>query len=979
MIPLDPRTKNDIVEYITAAAPLYVPEWRFDPDYPDAGAAVALIFASMFEETIERFNQAPQKNHIAFLNQLDISPLPPAAAEGYATLQTHADQEGVHIPAGFQLFADSADQGKRIVFETARDIFVTPARIQAVFAAHPQKGVSLLTVPAPLFHFDPTASIREDFLYIGDSRILNLGPEGVVRLALSNTRRPDLDRLLLQHFANALWFFHSGDRRVPFASAEISGSHLVLSLPKDQGIGKTFFNGAESCWIGCQTQPFPGNSDVGAIDRLSIAGENKNVTPRHILCQGAEFSGDSCLPFGEHFSVLDDFYLVDDETFSKRNATVQISFKLAFHAISTEPAAEASDPEWKPIIKKSSVKKPKKQKTWISRISWEYWNGQGWAALPVSRDAETVFGKTSDNGYRLISFKIPEDIQRTFVNAWFCHGIRLRILEIENPNIHSGYIMVPRMDHIRFYFLYSQPEMYPETVLVSHYQSVGDVSLNDGNSAPVQILDTFTGQKPALYFCLNRPPKGKPIRVLFDIQPGLPSEKPSEILWEYFSNQSGAPEFKPLALQDETDGLNARGLLTFFGGDDFAPGCFFGREGYWIRAVDVREGSVSVKNRGLLKGIYENTVQVVNRERLKDMFFRMDPENAARGFTLPNPPVMDERVWVDECQSFNPRQIPNWNPEDLRQVFDKEGNLTRLWVRWRPCPDRMSPGPEDRVYTLDSNSGVLRFGDGIHGKIPPFSKSDNIQVSYCTTAGREGNLSSGQINRLSDSKGFVHQVSNPLPIAGGSERESLDAAVNRGRARLSHRGRAVSAQDFEAIAAETSQGVLKVKCFSSMNAQGKKESGCVTLVILHRDYQADPGAFVRTRNRILESLQTKCDPLMLASGGLSIVEPHYTPVSVQLEASVPQSGENYRVQDELLRRIQDYLDPLTGNFDGRGWNIGEIPAKADLLHYLKSAPCTFQIKKLLAWSGQTDIDRLSGIPFAIPVNGSHQVVVTIGG
>jgi hypothetical protein len=249
-------------------------------------------------------------------------------------------------------------------------------------------------------------------------------------------------------------------------------------------------------------------------------------------------------------------------------------------------------------------------------------------------------------------------------------------------------------------------------------------------------------------------------------------------------------------------------------------------------------------------------------------------------------------------------------------------------------------------------------------------------VSYCTTAGREGNLPPRRINRLSGPKGFVQRVYNALPIAGGSERESLDAAISRGRARLSHGGRAVSARDFEALAGEISQNILKVKCFSSMNAQGKKAPGCVTLVILHRDYQLDPGAFVRVRRRIMESLQTRCDPLLLASGGLSVTEPHYTPISVRVEATVSHPGESYRVQEELTGKIHRYLDPLTGNFDGRGWRVGEIPTKEDLLHYLKSAA---QIRKLLAWSGHTDIDHLPRMPFAIPVNGSHQVTVTIGG
>ena len=123
---LDPRTKNDIIEYIANTAPYYVPEWRFDINHPDAGAAVALVFASMFDGTIQRFNQIPEKYYIAFLNQLNITPLPPKPAVGYATLVTNEDEAGAYIPPGFQLYADSADQSKRIVYETAHDILSAP-------------------------------------------------------------------------------------------------------------------------------------------------------------------------------------------------------------------------------------------------------------------------------------------------------------------------------------------------------------------------------------------------------------------------------------------------------------------------------------------------------------------------------------------------------------------------------------------------------------------------------------------------------------------------------------------------------------------------------------------------------------------------------------------------------------------------------------------------------------------------------------
>jgi hypothetical protein len=153
----------------------------------------------------------------------------------------------------------------------------------------------------------------------------------------------------------------------------------------------------------------------------------------------------------------------------------------------------------------------------------------------------------------------------------------------------------------------------------------------------------------------------------------------------------------------------------------------------------------------------------------------------------------------------------------------------------------------------------------------------------------------------------------------------------------------------------------------------------VTLVLLHRDYHQDPGAFTRIRDQVFQSLRSQCDPLLLESAAFNIIEPHYMPVSVQLEVMAARPGERYSLQDLIIREIRRFLDPLTGNFNGHGWDIGEMPTKAQIFHYLKSAAGLLHIEKILAWTKDTDIDQIVRMPFALPVNGAHHAVVTIGG
>jgi phage tail-like protein len=48
---------------------------------------------------------------------------------------------------------------------------------------------------------------------------------------------------------------------------------------------------------------------------------------------------------------------------------------------------------------------------------------------------------------------------------------------------------------------------------------------------------------------------------------------------------------------------------------------------------------------------------------------------------------------------------------------------------WTEKPNFISSGTEDRHYVLDPIAGIVSFGDGIHGKIPPKGKN-NIKITY---------------------------------------------------------------------------------------------------------------------------------------------------------------------------------------------------------------------------------------------------------
>ena len=72
MLKLDGRTAADILALIGRKSGSYTPEWRFDPQSPDGGTALAILFSEMFCGTIDRLDRFPDKCSLEFLNMLGV-------------------------------------------------------------------------------------------------------------------------------------------------------------------------------------------------------------------------------------------------------------------------------------------------------------------------------------------------------------------------------------------------------------------------------------------------------------------------------------------------------------------------------------------------------------------------------------------------------------------------------------------------------------------------------------------------------------------------------------------------------------------------------------------------------------------------------------------------------------------------------------------------------------------------------------------
>src|SRR5262245_33864891 len=195
---IDPRTASDIARQVQDLIRTYVPA---EPEFnPATGVSAALIgiFARLTEIILQRLNQAPQKNFLAFLDLLGAALLPPQPARVPLTFSLAAGStaDGL-VLVGTQVAAPPAEGEKDpVIFETERELTVTAAQLAALFVRDPEQDKqadhsALISAAAvaevPVFQGNqPIAHL----LYIGHSRLLGL-PQ-IVGLSLQFTLEAQL-------------------------------------------------------------------------------------------------------------------------------------------------------------------------------------------------------------------------------------------------------------------------------------------------------------------------------------------------------------------------------------------------------------------------------------------------------------------------------------------------------------------------------------------------------------------------------------------------------------------------------------------------------------------------------------------------------------------------------------------------------------------------------------------------------------------
>jgi predicted phage baseplate assembly protein len=245
-------------------------------------------------------------------------------------------------------------------------------------------------------------------------------------------------------------------------------------------------------------------------------------------------------------------------------------------------------------------------------------------------------------------------------------------------------------------------------------------------------------------------------------------------------------------------------------------------------------------------------------------------------------------------------------------------------VKWKEVRNFSHSQSNDRHFTVHLGDGTFEFGDGMRGRAPRKGYK-NIRGDYRVTQGSAGNVGANTITVMEASSEQVQRVTNVHPAEGGHDRESIEKAKERAPWEIKHRDRAVTAEDFIALAKKASPLVGRAEC--------SDENGVIHLIIVPNDDREKP----YPSQRLIEDVLDYLNPRRLINTRIKVRGPAYEAIDVEMEIvldtrSLGRFGE---IKTEIEESLRIFLHPLKGMDDGSGWPIGRTLHLSELYYRLE--------------------------------------------
>lgn len=991
---LDPRNVEDIRNQIDHLAKGYVPEWNFDVSNPDIGSVLALLFANQMGKNVDRFNGMLERYRTELVNLMEISPLPahPAEATVLMELASEAD-EGVYIPSGSRLLAEAADEN--LVFETAFPVYLTPSKLRTIFMTSAEKG-SILPIYGDLKRKPyvpqeiaavPMDEEEEDGMR--PFQLFRFAKEGLERQAVvlyhSSIFEVENETIycrisgnptFLKRFAAGefRFLYYTEDGFLPVENCRVMGNHILME--KEQPNQPVMVDGkAYSVFVLEAKEP---QSETISFSSISFSSAGSPRTAEYVGNGTTDYEPERFYLFGDTLTLFSECYIGMNQYFNKRDSRVTLKFHASFEERYVGPSKQAEDADLRIIKRKPHAA----TETLVSyaraeEISIEYYNGIGWKRLQCEQEYRRMFAESEEGEYEL-TFFCPEDWAESAVGAFYGRALRIQLLRSDNcyyqPCIHT----VPILSELMLSYTYENHFEKPEIGVVFFGTTEENITKKLQEEKPFTAFSKGNYDDTSLYLGFHKKFESGPVSLWWQIE-GEQRNK-NQTLHFYYSTIHG---FKEMKVIDYTANLTRSGIMLFLPPSDMAFAELEGQRHCWLRITveDGREFSSAIK----VKQICLNGVTAQNIETMDTEDFYLDDVQTELAFPLHREGILDAEVWVNEKNEFSKETMEKMlkeMPERIRIERNYLGEISEFYVKWEETDQFYHSKPEDRHYILDRMNSRILFGDGVRVRVPQNTEDVAFTVQLRCCSGTKGNVPAGAISESSSNWLFVQNMYNPEPAFGGSNMETMERVLQRGAGLLSSRGRFVTAQDYEREVLYFSDAIDKAAVITGMGKDGIYRERMLYIVLLMKDYEKGKGSFYRLQDELKQHLLRHCE-LSIAPKELQMEEPVFVELNVDVWASVMRMEDSFEIQTLAKEALENYLNPIATD-SGRGWNIGQLPRKSQImmkLNSLKSRAIMRQIVVTARYEDEkgiheVDLDDLQVSPFMVVKNGKHQIHVS---
>ncbi|MCP4378551.1 MAG: putative baseplate assembly protein [bacterium] len=458
------------------------------------------------------------------------------------------------------------------------------------------------------------------------------------------------------------------------------------------------------------------------------------------------------------------------------------------------------------------------------------------------------------------------------------------------------------------------------------------------NSLWMALLAPAPGLVPAIKNTLAGVDRGRAATLNIGIAPAieLPSSfddnsRPGRIphVWEISTNalNNDTPVYSQLTrIADSSDEFTKRGIERYVlpgDTDDFG----------------VLEGDVRIDANA---GVGDRPPRLDDPEKLARVvaWLRLRPVRAITSMPISWAGI--NAVEIDQRQTISGRVIgqSNGSADQIMQLQARsvEKSSFKLQVEesglgyrdWLAVDNLALMGRNDSVFRLDSEAGTVSFGNGINGRIPETGRRVRVE-SMRVGGGRAGNLAQSSLTRINAKDLNGNPVNRKLSVIqglateGGEDAEDLASAEKRIPARLRHRNRCVTEQDYKSLVAETpAVRVGRIEVLPKFMPQQRRSGvpGVVSVMVLpYKSLTEAPNP--RPDQPFIEKVFAYLDNRRPLATELYVIGCEYVPLGLSVGITVHDGQAYDQVVNNVREALKQYLWSLPPDGpNAQGWPLG---------------------------------------------------------